>query len=64
MTKNEKENLLRKLKRAALVASSVVTGLTVGGCEVSNKKDEAVANNNIVFIDEQTAATTGTIETT
>lgn len=70
MTKNEKENLLRrkyvfeKLKRAALVAASAVTGLTVGGCEVSNKKDEAVANNNIVFIDEQTDATTSTIEST
>lgn len=64
MTKNEKKYLLEKLKKAALVASSVVTGLTVGGCEVSNKKDEAVANNNIVFIDEQTDATTSTIEST
>lgn len=64
MTKNEKKDILKKLKKAALVASSVVTGLTVGGCEVSNKKDEAVANNNIVFIDEQTDATTSTIEST
>ena len=47
-----------------MVAGSSVTGLTVGGCEVSNKKDEAVANNNIVFIDEQTDATTSTIEST
>lgn len=66
MTKDEKKDVLQKLKRAAVIAASAVTGLTAGGCATNNKKDDAVANNDIVFVEEQTEATTpvDTIETT
>lgn len=66
MTKDEKKYVLQKLKRAAVIAASAVTGLTAGGCATNNKKDDAVANNDIVFVEEQTEATTpvDTIETT
>lgn len=66
MTKDEKKYVLQKLKRAAVIAASAVTGLTAGGCGTNNKKDDAVANNDIVFVEEQTEATTpvDTIETT